>query len=173
MSRRSRNRGQPVRNTPLPFNDQSDERDSTRSSGPQFFGPSSAAPTSQSVHRTSLLDYLNELDSSPTQRFERSITRRVWGGEPHVSWITGNPITRTPSLKRPSASLRGYHLYRFLPRQAPAWRAFNALHATAPAKTRYCVQRKQRREVLFAKRLHGRHGGGRPYHRTTSSNWSC
>lgn len=37
----------------------------------------------------------------------------------------------------------------------------------------FCVRRKQRREVLFAKRLNGRNGGGKPYRRTYSSQWSC
>lgn len=43
-----------------------------------------------------------------------------------------------------------------------------------PARVRFCVERKQRREVLFARGVAGR-GGGRhgSYRRTANSYYSC
>lgn len=53
--------------------------------------------------------------------------------------------------------------------------SLTGLTARAPAKVRFCLQRKARREVLFALRRAGFRGstGRTKYVRRESSNWRC
>lgn len=46
------------------------------------------------------------------------------------------------------------------------------LFAALPRQTRFCVQRQQRREVMFARGVAGSRGI-RKYRRTQNSQWSC
>lgn len=66
----------------------------------------------------------------------------------------------SPSLAR--SAVRARHQYAFL-RSLPL----------LPRRTRICIRRKVRREVLFALDLHGRHGAGGSYNRTQDSQYSC
>lgn len=59
-----------------------------------------------------------------------------------------------------------------LPKLARYWRAFNVLAVNK--KVHFCVQRKQRREVLFARKIAGRSGLGlRGVVRRPESSWRC
>lgn len=57
-------------------------------------------------------------------------------------------------------------------RSALSWRAFNALQDNP--RSRVCVRRLQRKQVLFAKKVAGRRGGSPgPYRRNLYSQWGC
>lgn len=59
-------------------------------------------------------------------------------------------------------------------RRKADWLAFRQLRITAPGSVAFCVRRKVRREVMFAKQIAGRRGLGRGgVRRSESSNWSC
>lgn len=53
---------------------------------------------------------------------------------------------------------------------------FNRLSVRVPGRVQFCVQRKQRREVLFAREIAGFRrspGAGGHYRRNEDSNWRC
>lgn len=60
------------------------------------------------------------------------------------------------------------------PRGASSWKGLRRLELNAPSRVRFCVARKQRREVLFAWRKVGFRGSSPgPYRRYGSSQWRC
>lgn len=94
------------------------------------------------------------------------------------------PLTQGPSgvstpLVRPPRGMRV-----LVPPSAPAkptrsrmfpWRT---IPVAAPASVRFCIQRKQRKEVLFAKGVAGKNkrrspGRGGGYRRSAKSNYRC
>lgn len=123
-----------------------------RQGGPQFFGPSGTLP-------------LTHLLSSPP--FDRG----ALGGALDVDPGFGDYVTprRRKWQARPPQGSKPYK------GAVSQYSAMNLLQAIAPAKVRYCVQRKQRREVLFARRKAGYAGSApkRRYRRTQSSLWRC
>lgn len=100
-------------------------------------------------------------------------------------------------LESPIQVLRRVQARRLLPRGLPSvrvtrpatppvdlrridesWRQFRALSVRVPERVAFCVRRRTRREVLFAKRVAGRNtrrspGRGGTYHRSQESSWSC
>lgn len=90
-----------------------------------------------------------------------------------------SPRERAEGLRRlPPASSR--RLVRFMwrsPVEVRRTRLFDlpyGLSIRAPLKVRFCLRRKERREVLFAKRKVGYRGSSPgPYRRTANSQWRC
>lgn len=79
-------------------------------------------------------------------------------------------FSRRPTV-RPIFSLAKPAVGRLSPGR---WSALSELQIRAPARARFCVQRKQRKEVLFALRIAGRGAGGHGrYRRTANSAFSC
>lgn len=168
--RRRRRRNQPAL-AGLPFSDSSPDShgDEFVSAGAsQFFDATGTVPRARSnVHR------LFELDTfgSAERRLEIS---RVWGAEPHAS------LSRRRSLYR-VGSLAGRQTAHspLASRQFPGlrWSAFNVLQVRVPEKERFCVSRKVRKGVLFARGVAGHRrrspGAGGRYRRTADSQWRC
>lgn len=128
-----------------PFDDSVDTPSVVQAGGPQFFSPNRRLPR-------------REFSDSPDYR--------GYGGAPHAIFsIRPLKVGRKVALVGRT----------FPPMQAffPAWSAFRSLAVAMPSRARFCVQRKQRREVLFAKQVAGRRGLSGPYRRTESSNWRC
>lgn len=123
-----------------------------RAGAPQFFGANgSPLPRPLLVHRYS--DPLGEVWRAPQPSMLASTVRR--GG------------VRAPRARLPS------HL---LPLQAQRpWHLFNVVPASSPAVS-FCVRRRVRKEVLFAKHVAGRKrspGRGGSYNRTAFSSVRC
>lgn len=171
MKASRKNRPQAVRHRPVAFDD---SRDSIRlwsdtAGESQFFDSTEHA----SVPRGGVRRLLS-LDASGDP--ERIFWSGVWGppGGPHASprsavrsAVAWRPLVKVPRRIR---SLQAQQ------RRAD-WRAFQLLQVQAPARVRFCVARKMRKQVLFALGVAGRRGsapgrGGR-YWRSENSNWRC
>lgn len=122
--------------------------------------------------------FVGSTEGAPAPRYSRIPLRRVWE--------RAAPMQVPPSFSRSSLlrALPGRKLVAVNP--APAsYRfdrftgspSFNALRIKEPEAVRFCVQRKVRRGVLFARDVAGRRhsapGRGGKYRRSVHSLWSC
>lgn len=90
-----------------------------------------------------------------------------WGmGQSPMSALLRGSVTSAGRVFQPSSAKR-FLDGRFKP-------VLTGLSVRYPTQMKFCVQRKERREVLFAKRVAGRRGGSPgPYKRREWSNWRC
>lgn len=120
---------------------------------------------------------------SPITRLQRSLASGdpfPWSGygadQPHVVSFsrTRFPVvgpTVFAGVRLPIAPLQAIRRT-----QARDRVAFNALKVPYPGRVEFCLRRKQRREVLFAKQVAGFRrspGRGGSYVRSPFSSWSC
>lgn len=145
-----------------PFNDGRDSysRPFFNAGANPFPSLAAAAPRSL-VQRNTSLAKLQALDS----RSWEDLTRiRGDGGAPHA--LSKRPRRVIGPVPMPEP----YRLNPLL--KARSYRSLNTLRADKSVT--FCVRRKQRREVLFARKVAGRKGlGGGGVRRTISSSWSC
>lgn len=147
------------------------------SSGPQLFGPTGGAPT-PIVHR---LSWLQDLEQRlyPDDASELRMLRGYGAREPHIApalaqrgvHLGGTRVARPVRIPTPLLKAR-----RRLASQS--WRALNALRFALPRRERICINRRVRRNVLFATKVAGRGrrfspGAGGRYYRSEFSSWGC
>lgn len=107
---------------------------------------------------------------------DREIFARGKGGElapfGRPRRVLGSPVLAGPRIAR---QLRPYSPPASQIRRInDSWREFGRLRIAAPSRVRFCVQRLQRKQVLFARGIAGRRGSAPgPYRRTENSNWRC
>lgn len=129
---------------------------------PRYSSNRRLPPALRSVHRllrlsSQLTDPVNYL---LTRRvFERKYRVRLERGMPRVERL---PLSRSPHLRQPEQKIG--HKYD----------PMRILQVQIPQRVKFCVQRKVRRQVLFAQKVAGRSGGSPgPYRRTENSNYKC
>lgn len=157
--RRRRFRPQPVQfsgaHSPETFSDAGD---------PYSYDLAVAAPRPL-VHRLLTLDSVSDGDWS---------TGRGYGGRPESPIKTLRRAFPRVFVRASAGVSRQPNPLQAQRRRALDWRAFNALRVAVPQRVRFCIQRKSRREVLFAFRVAGRRGSAPgPYRRRVESSWSC
>lgn len=99
----------------------------------------------------------------PRRTIRRPDPVRIYGHDDRLF----NPL---PRAYRPAVDLGGRVALTRIQKRAPLRRA--KLEFVLPKKTLVCVRRGVRKEVLFAKKLHGKNGG-RKYRRTRNSDIRC
>lgn len=127
-------------------------RDSSRfvSGDPQIRSSVSALPRDVAAASSSFLHGPHRaIVFTPPAPFKRLPARR--------GVVYAPPPVRTPTRK-----------------SGGPWRFWGSLSVRVPERVKFCVQRKERREVLFARRVAGRRGTAPgPYRRSPKSQWSC
>lgn len=101
----------------------------------------------------------------------------VWGGTPHAKRVgrSSLPVDRRVIVRvgKPFIPAKqGLSAVEKRRRDERGRSLFNALAIPFSRRDSVCVKRKQRREVIFAKRYSGRNGG-KVYRRTYASQYSC
>lgn len=171
-------RTQKVASKPLAFNDSSDFiDDNLLSTGASTNYANVPLPRAQDVHRL-----IHKYDSVKDHFYEdRSLLNSLVHGE--------TPPVRRNSLKLRYGGIRiGYRGAPITPSKSrikpidirrinASWQALNRL-PKLDLRTKTCLSRKQRKEVLFALRVAGRGrryspGRGGSYNRSTNSQYGC
>lgn len=135
-------------------------RRSKREGGPQFSGPSRGLlPLAHESVRQAILGLAD--GPLPLWRGARPLAAVYLPRARARDWMR-RVVSYTPPLAKPAEGRLSRGRYS----------ALRLLRMAAPARVRFCVQRKVRREVLFAKGRGGYGGHGR-YFRNASSQYSC
>lgn len=158
---------QRVRDRPVAFHDDRDSHRSPIVDAGVSADTNRRLPRVQNVHRSPWSLHLEDPRSK--------LAWGVWGLAPMRATVADTPRWRAlPRLKvsPPLAPLKA----RIVARKAvqASWAEFNRLRADP--RVAFCQRRKERREILFAKRIAGRKrspGRGGTYHRNVMSQWSC
>lgn len=159
MARRRRPPSEVVLHQPVPFSDATDSPDSQEGVSTPREGVSpwlDSRPLPLSPRPLAVLPL-------------RSVSAGVRGGTP-----LAKPFSRRSLPVTVSATVKLYK-GRFHAKQIrPPSRGGipNTLAVPYSRRARFCLIRKQRREVIFATRKNGRNGG-KVYRRTPSSQWRC
>lgn len=142
------------------------------------FSTAPAVPR-RSAGRLSRLEELSPQDGSSFLR--------PWGMGGRLPPMEAPPVERRPLAGRAPSYRPGRASYRLLQTLFPFSPALSLGKTGSPKsragdrvgsplldhRTRVCVRRRVRRQVLFAMKKHGRNGGGKPYRRNLDSFYSC
>lgn len=152
-------RSQPVATAAVAFNDSTDSHVEPYSIAGEASFPSTRSVPRDGVRRLSWVDLVESIPS---------VSKPGYGaGQPHDYLVRRRrrlPVpVRVPPVPHPFARQR-----------AASWQAFRLLKVRVPSRVRFCVQRHQRKQVLFARGVAGRRGSAPgPYRRTENSQWRC
>lgn len=102
----------------------------------------------------------------------RSRVASLWGygaHKPHASLLRPANASVRVSAAVGRSPIRPLQALR-----PSTWDGLASLRVPVPRQAAFCVRRKLRREVMFAKHVAGRRGSAPgPYHRTADSHWTC
>lgn len=170
MSRRRRPPSEVVLHSPVPFSDATDS-----SSVPDGVSDPREGVSPWSDSQPSPLP-LRPLAVLPL----RSVSPGVWGGTPQgkrwevLAALRAEQRRRQKARLAPSFTKRNLDVTREEIRKRAERRRllFNVLAVPFSRRARFCLIRKARREVIFARGFSGRNGA-RTYKRTANSQWRC
>lgn len=174
MSRR-RWRGTPAL-TAKPFSDWApDTPEPSFSPGALISGATEGAPGSL-VHRSfDRLFNMADLYAGDDAALLRRLHVGYGATSPMQAPVRRSPLVRVGTGPARTQVNRRSTLYK--PAVSSSWRALNVLQVRAPSKEVFCVRRRMRKGVLFARGIAGARrrspGRGGTYHRNTWSQWRC
>lgn len=164
MTFRRFRRSQPVATAAVAFTDSTDSHVEPYSIAGEASFPSTRSVPRDGVRRLLWVDLVESVPFHTVPGYG--------AGQPHVSPYVRR---RLPGVGATGQARRAFTPPRLLQAQRRIdWHAFQQLRVRVPARVRFCVQRHQRKQVLFALKVAGRRGSAPgPYRRREEFNWRC